>query len=152
MSYAVCEAALQTILRALEQYADAQVTRGDYAVLDEGYAQCCVLRPGPVTVRRSGDWGQVGYDWTIDCTIYERWVGDGTEWTNFQAQRENALDQIGAYPTLDAASGVTRAVAERAGEMGAVYPRDADVPAWLMQTIRVQVHEEVVYSDGEFTT
>jgi len=45
---------------------------------------------------------------------------------------------------------VTRAVAERAGEVGAVYPRDADVPAWLMQTLRVQVHEEVVHTAGEF--
>jgi hypothetical protein len=152
MGYATCEAALQTILRALSQYADAQVTRGDYDVLDRGYTQCCVLRPGPVTVRQSGDWGQQRYAWTLDCTIYQRYVGDGSEWTNLESQRENVLDQIGAYPTLDGASGVVRAVAERAGEVAAVYPRDADVPAWLMQTIRLQVHEEVVHSGGEFAT
>jgi hypothetical protein len=152
MSYASCESALQTLLQALDQYADPQVTRGDYDVLDGGYTQCCVLRPGPFTARESGDWGQNAYDWILDCTIYERWVGDGSEWTNLETQRQNVLDQVGAYPTLNGVSGVTRAAAERAGEIAAVYPRGSDMPAWLMQTIRLQVHEEVVYSSGEFAT
>jgi len=152
MSYATCEGALRTILQALAQYADAQVARGDYAILDEGYTQCCVLRPGPFGARESGDWGQKAYDWTVDCTVYERYVGDGTEWTNLETQRQNVLDQVGAYPTLNAVNGVTRAMAERGGEVAALYERGSEMPSWLMQTIRVQVHEEVVYSSGEFTT
>lgn len=149
MSYATIEAKVQTILQALAQYANAQVTRGDYSILDVGYTECCVLRPGPFEINRTGDWGQIGIDWTLYISIYERYIGDGTEFTNLNTQRQNVIDALNANPSLDGTVGVTL-VLGRAADVSAVYPVDSDTPQYLLQTIQARVHEEVLLSTGEF--
>jgi len=150
VSYATCEAAVQTLLRALDQYADAQVTRGDFRVLDAGYDLCCVLRPGPFTSRVAGDWGQKAYDWTIYVIIYQRYLGDGSEWTNLEAQRQNDVDQLHSYPSLNGTAGVTDVLVRQGGEIDGLYPEGSQTPDYLMQRMPCIVHEEVLYTSGEF--
>lgn len=149
MSYTTIEAKVLTLLQALAQYADAQVTRGDYSVLDIGYTQYCVIRPGPFEINRTGDWGMIGIDWTIYISLYERYTGDGTEFTNLETQRQNVIDMLNANPSLDGTTGVTL-VLGRAPDVSAVYPVDSDTPQYLMQTIEARVHEEALSTTGEF--
>lgn len=152
MSYATIEVAVQTLLVALDQYAAAQVTRGDLRVLDAGYDEICVLRPGRFAARVAGDWGQKAYDWEMTAVLYQRYVGDGSEWTGLETQRQNVVDQLHQYPSLDGTAGVTDVLVRRAGEVSALYPRGSQVPDYLMQALTCVVHEEVLYTSGEFTT
>jgi len=151
MSYSTVEAAVQTLLQALAAFASADVTRGNYQVLDSGGDPYVVLTPGPFASGRTGDWAQVGYDWEVNGELFVRYVGDGSEWTNLETYRQSVVDCIGAYPTLNGVSGVTDAMVTMGRDVLAIRPENSQTPEWLVQPFVVRVHEEVSYDgSGEY--
>jgi len=149
MAYATIEAAVQTLLQALAQYTSDQVTRGDYRVLDSGVDEACVLRPGAFTVSGGGDYGQRTYGWLVYVQIFQRYTGDGSEWASLATQRQNVVDQLHEYPTVDGVAGVTEVVVTRGREPGATYPRGSDTPDYLTQVLELRVVEKRVHTLGE---
>ena len=151
MSYAVIEAAVQTLLQALGQYGDADVTRGDWRVLDSGSGPYAVVYAGPFDVEEGGDWGQKVYAWTVYVEVFERYLDNGTSETNLETRVQNTVDQLCAYPTLDGASGVTLAMPVHADELRYVFDEQGGGPHFIMQRIAERVWERVQYAgSGEF--
>lgn len=151
MSYTTIEAGVQTLLRALSRFAEADVTRGDWRVLDSGGAPCVVLYPGPFEAEEAGDWGQKWHFWTVYADVFERYTDNGSSETAFEATRQDVMDTIHAYPTLNGVSGVTRALARRGGDLQYIYDRDGGGPYYVMQQITIEVVEKVSYDgSGEF--
>jgi len=152
MSYATIEAKVQTLLRALSLFDDADVTRGDYRVLDQVGGPYCVLTPGGFT--RSGAATSYGERksnfWTVTLDLFVRHWGDGTEFTNLQSNRQTIIDELDKYdPSLDSTTGVMYAVITGGDPPRAVYD-EAGAAHWLMQRMSLEIHEKVSISGGEY--
>jgi len=151
VSYATIEAGLQGLLQGLERFASADVTRGDWRVLDREGSRCVVLYPGPFEVEEAGDYGQKWHFWTVYGDVFERYQDHGTSEQNFAATRQDVVDAINANPTLNGVSGVTMALARRGGELEYVYDRDGAGPFYVMQQIGIEGVEKVSsVGSGEF--
>ena len=151
MSYALIEAGIQDLLQALSRYADADVRRGDFGVLDSGVARCVVLLPGPFDAWEAGDWGQKHYQWTCYVELYHAYQDQGSSEVALDADRQAVLDALHANPTIDGVSGVTRCVVERGEELRYIYDTAGGGPYWVMQRLVVIVDERVGYTgSGEF--
>jgi len=149
--YAGIEAAAQGLLQALSEFEDADVTRGDYRVLDRASPPYAVLLPGPFVVEESGDWGQKTVLWTMYVEVFERYLDNGTSEVSLEATRQAVIDCFGKYPTLGGVTGVTRTLARRGDELRYIYDRDGGGPHFVMQRIAVEVEERVGYAgSGEF--
>jgi len=151
MSYATIEAAVQTLLQALDNFASADVTRGDWRVLDSGGAPYAVLYPGPFAAAVGGDWGQHVIDWTVNCEVFERYLDNGTSETSLEATRQAVIDALLSYPTLNGVSGVTLVLPERAEPIQYVYDESGGGPFFVMQRISILVVERTCADgSGEF--
>jgi len=151
MSYATIEAQIQTLIQALGAFDDADVTRGDYRVLDAGSAPYVVLCPGAFSYRPAGDWAQVAYEWNTVVELFERYVGDGSEYTNLGTDIGTIVQQIAIYPSLDGLANVTRATVEPDGGPIGIYLQESSVPQFLLQRLIVRTHEELVHDgSGEY--
>ena len=150
MSYATIEAQVQTLIRGLDDYADADVTRGDHRVLDSGGAPYAVLRPGPFTnefktpTRRQRTW-------TVLIEVYEKHVGDGSESTNLSGRRQNLVELFDKYPTLNSLSAdVTGAYITGGDDPFSLYDEDGGGPYFLAQVLRLEVKEQHTVTGGEY--
>jgi len=151
MSYATVEAGLQTLLQALSRFEDADVTRGDWRVLDRGGAEKVVLYQGPFVADRPGDWSQVHYGWIVYAEVYERYADGGASERSLTAAVQDVLDTVGAYVTLDGLSGVRDATAERGEGLQYIYDEDGGGPFFVMERVVIRVEEDVLYDgSGEF--
>lgn len=151
MSYATIEAAALSLLQALAQFDDDDVTRGDFRVLDRGSAPYAVLYPGPFEVRDYGDWSQKLFAWTMYCEIFEKWDGYGTCYTNLETTRQNVVDCFNENPSMNSTANVVYVIPGRGDELAYIFPRGGgDVPQFIMQRVAVTVHETAVYTGGEF--
>ena len=153
MSYAVIEAAAQDLLQALDRFGNDDVTLGDFRVLDTGKnTHYAVLLPGPFESRGDGDFGQKRHVWTLYVKVFERYVGDGSEWSNLAATRQDVIDTFGANPTMGGVDGVTDVRVDRGGEVVSIYERgNPETPQFLQQQVTVRVWETESYAgSGEF--
>jgi len=151
MSYAAIEAAAQILLQALDRFDNADVTRGDWRVLDRGDAPYAVLYPGPFETGEDGDWGQHVVDWTMYCEVFERYLDNGTSEVSLEATRQDVVDTFFSHPTLNGVSGVTRVLPERGEPPQYVYDESGGGPHFVMQRIEVHVIERVCADGaGEF--
>jgi len=151
MSYAAVEVALQGLLQADARFGTDEVTRGDWTVLDGGVGRYVVLYPGSFRVRRSGDWSQVTFSWSTYAEVYEVYVGPESVVT-LEASVQALVDVVGANPTLGAVAGVSGAGAVGGDDVQFWYAEgEREVPGLVMQRVRVEADEEVLYDgDGEF--
>lgn len=144
MSYINIEGALQTITQTLTSYfaVAAQVTRGDYSVLDAGYDYALVLYPGPY--EDAGYWANntIARAWTVHADLFARVAGDDAgAVTNLIAVREAWLDKVHAYPRLNNLSGVQSVNATRGDEPVWLFDDSNNGPFWLKQTFTISVTE-----------
>ncbi|MBC8445851.1 MAG: hypothetical protein H8D74_01490 [Chloroflexi bacterium] len=151
MSYASVEAKVQTLLQATSLFADADVTRGDYRVLDQVGGPYCVLTPGGFTSNAAAtSYGQkTSFFWTVTLDLFVRYWGNGTEFTNLQSNRQTIIGELAKYPTLDELSGVIYAAITGGDRPRTVYD-EADAAGWLLQRMTLEVHEKVDVSGGEY--
>lgn len=152
MGDATIQAAIQTLVQALGTFADADVTLGDYKVLGRGSSPYAIVLPGPFRGDRPGDWGQVRYIWTHYVEVWERFTGDS--YSAITTARQNVVDQLNKYPTLDGASGVKLATATASGDTMFLWQRGqtrAVLPTFVGFRVTLTTVEEVNYDGtGEF--
>jgi hypothetical protein len=152
MGYLAIEAAALSLLQALSQFSDDDVTRGDFRVLDRGSAPYAVLYPGGFEVEDYGDWGEKLFRWTMYCEIFEKYLNDGTSYTDLQTTRQNVIDCFNANPSMNGTSGVIYVQAERGEDLIYLYDEGGEwPPQFIMQRVAVMVHEVANYDgSGEF--
>jgi len=154
MGYETIEAGAATLLRALSRFADGDVTRGDFRVLDTGKnTHYVVLLPGPFEGADDGDYGQKRHVWTMYVKVFERYTGDGSEWTNLIATRQDVIDTFSANPTMGGVDGVTKVSIGRGGQVTSIYERgNPETPQFLQQQFEVRIWEKENYAgSGEFS-
>jgi len=142
---------IQDLIQADDNFDDADVTLGDFRVLDRGSPPYAVVLPGAiVSGERSGDWSQVQLIWEHDVEVFERFLGD--DYTDFVTARQAVVDVIGQNPTLGGQSGISNAHVALASRSKYLYPEGgADVPTFVFSTVTVRTVEEIVYDgSGEF--
>lgn len=149
MSYSTIEAAVQTILQGLSQYSDSDVTRGDYRVLDQIQTDCAVLTPG--SFGEPQRISQASYRaWDVLVDIFYIFRDDGSSWENFCTSRDNVVDELEKYPTLDGTSGITAVEVSATSDPLEVFDADGRGPFYLTQQLRVAVLERSDTTGGEF--
>lgn len=152
MSDATIQAAIQTLIRAHANFANADVSLGDTRILTTGTPPVAVILPGPNAARRIGDWAQVNYTWTHYVEVWDRFGPD--DYSNIVTARQNVVDQLNAYPTLNGTSGVTLSTVTDSSAPIFLWQkgqsRDTQ-PLFVGFRLTVQTFEEASYdSSGEF--
>jgi len=152
LSYVTIQAKAQTLLQALSLFGDADVTRGDYRVLEQVGGPYCVLTPGGF--KRSGAATSYGEKksnfWDVTFDLFERHWGDGSEYDNLVADRQTMIDEMDKYDiSLDGVSGVMYAAITKGDPVRTVYDQ-AGAAHWLMQRMTLEVHEKVDIQGGEY--
>lgn len=151
MGYLAIEAAALGLLQALSQFDDDDVTRGDFRVLDRGSAPYAVLYPGGFEVQDYGDWGQKLFVWTMYAEIFEKYIGDGTEYTNLETTRQNVADCFNANPTMGGMANVIYVIVGRGDDLRYILDEQGGGPHFIMQKVAVTAHEVVsLDGSGEF--
>jgi len=152
MSYATVEAALQGLLQALDRFADRDVRRGDFGVLDTGGGACAVLYQGRFRAMRSGDYSQVHYTWSTYVEVYEPYTDQGGSLQRLEASVQDVCDTVGANPTAGGVTGISNCWVADAEDVQFLFQQgERERPSWCYQRVRVQTEEEVLYAgSGEF--
>ena len=109
MSYNVCEAALATIVKLVSGYTVANVSQGDYRVLGAGVTKAVILTPGRFTRETAAErW--MRSNWVVNMELYVAFGGEiSTVASNIRSERQNIIDKVDQYPTLNSATGVVLA-------------------------------------------
>jgi hypothetical protein len=152
MSDANIQSYIQDLIQADSNFANADVTLGDYRVLDSAGAPYAVILPGRVVdAARSGDWSQVTFAWEHSVEVFAKFVDDS--YASFTTARQAVMDAIGENPTLGGQAGITNSYVSAATEPLYLYSADGgDVPQFVLSRITVTTVEEVSYDgSGEFT-
>lgn len=107
MSYATIEAALATILKTISGFSASNVAQGNYRILGTGQTKAIVLMPGALTHRGESFGGFWRTSWGINLELYHLWDGEqSTMMTTIKSVRQDVIDRIDMYPTLDNTAGV----------------------------------------------
>lgn len=148
MTYTTVETAVQTVLQKLSNFADSEVTRGDYRVLDEIRTDCIVLVPGsfgePQRISES-----IYRSWDVLADLFYVYLDDGSSWTNFTASRDDVINQLEQYPTLDSTSGITGVEVSADSDADEVWSEERG-PFYITQRLRITVLERYDLTGGEF--
>jgi len=140
---------IQALIQADSNFADADVTLGDFRVLDSGSPPYAIILPGSIEARRSGDWSQVQFIWEHVVEVFERFLGD--DYADFVTARQAVVDVIAENPTLGGNAGISNALVTRATSPLYLYPSEGDLPAFVFSRLTVRTVEEVLYAGaGEF--
>jgi hypothetical protein len=143
-------ARLQTLLQALSEFADADVTQGNFRILDRGSAPYAVIYPGGFEVIQRSDSGrEMVVRWRHYVEVFATFLDDS--YSNIEAAREAVLDQLHAYPQLNGLKGILRAYIESGEDLRFLYPPAGDIPAFVFVRLTHLAEEYVNYGGtGEF--
>lgn len=160
MSYTAIEARLQTLLQALTRFAGhpEAVTRGDYAVLDRGLPDAIILEAGAANLpepeqTHSGfsSWRQ--REWDSQINLFRRYEQDGTTSADFAVFRDEVIEVLENYPSLDTLvmAGITKVEyisAASIGEPQDVMDKLGQGPFFLMQILVARYRESRFTAPG----
>lgn len=145
MSYDTVEAKLQYLLQALttEFPNEAQVTRGDWRVMDAGYDQCAVLYAGAYNEkdRSESAFGEFDVTWIAHLALIRKYLDDGTTREAFARSRDAVLEQLMKYPCLGGLPKATMGNITSDTEVEPVNDQDDNGPFFLIQVFSIPVSE-----------
>lgn len=155
MSYSTVEARVQTIIRAMSNFADADVTRGDWRNLNKAGGPYCVLsrwqrlafsaRRGVKAVSYGA---KVSNHHTVAIEVFERIQRDGTAWQATTA--DEVMAELDKYFALNDLGNIVSADVKR-GPPPAKLESASKVPHWLVYLNFLEVHEWVTVTGGDYT-
>lgn len=152
MSYTAIEQAVQTLIQAMDNYHDHQVTRGDYRVLEKG-ADAVVLLPGSFTTEED-DGEKLGqsrviYVWSVFVELYTQATWQGEDWINFCSARDLLIEHLRKYPNLGQSTMEIELV-----EIGCsgdpIFADTENALNYIGQRLEVKVKEFLVLSGGDY--
>jgi hypothetical protein len=141
---------MQTLLQALATFADADVTQGDFRVLDRGSAPYAVIYPGGFEVLQRSDSGeQMVVRWRHYVEVFATFLNDS--YANIVSARAAVLDCLHTYPQLNGLKGILRAYVETGDDLLYLYPPQGEIPAFVFVRLTHYAEEYVDYGgSGEF--
>jgi hypothetical protein len=151
MSYTLVQSAVQTILRATSELADADVTLADDSILDKGSSNLAIIYPGPFADEHAGQNRHL-YAWTVYVDLFQRISGsETTAWASFQGLRLSVISALAVRPNLGQATAEIIAVTISAGDdVQYLYDKAGSGPHYLTQRLRVEVTEIIDLSGGDY--
>lgn len=151
MSDAAIQSRLRVLIRALSNFADADVTLGDNTVLGRGSAPYAIIYPGAMSVERDEDQSRMIFTWQHRVEIWDRFLGD--DYSGITTARQAVLDMLGQYPTLNDLDLVRLVTAASTPDPQYLYAKDAgldELPQFVGFPMTVVTVEDYWYSAGEF--
>tara|TARA_R110000824_G_scaffold11293_6_gene49355 strand:- start:3678 stop:4124 length:447 start_codon:yes stop_codon:yes gene_type:complete len=111
MSYDTVESGLLTLVRVLSNYDTTNSDRGDYRVLGTGVTRAVVLNPGSISNREVVALPRrVQTEWEIIIELFVPFSGEiSIASAAIRTDRQELLDHLDKYPTLNGVSGVVHA-------------------------------------------
>lgn len=148
MSYTTTEAALLTTIQLLSTYNNSNSSKGDARILANGKRENIILNPGEITIREVAQSPRRMREvYLIQIELIIRWKSEISEiWTQIRTVRQELLDHLDKYPTLNGAAGVVMATVERASEPVAGR---GDVGQFWSQTFSVRIEERKTVTIAE---
>lgn len=140
MSYDAIEQRLMELLQGIAGYSSANVSRGDTRILAAGKDKNIILHTGGVPQREVVATNRrIRTNWEILIDLHVRFAGELSTSNQFIVdRRQEVLDRLDGYPTLNGLTGVTHAfvVGAREPELWVGESRN-----WWKQTFVLQVLE-----------
>ncbi len=109
MSYETMQAGLQTIIRGMAEYADVQVTLGDWDILTQGHLVAVVLEYGGVEIEYEAMGGSDQFTWTVLVHLYGRYTTDSETTNRMRDHRNVVLEELLKFPRLNGTAGCLNA-------------------------------------------
>lgn len=150
MGSATIQARIQTLIQALSEFADADVTLGDFRVLDRGSAPYAVIYPGGFELLEKADDGsRMFIRWRHYVEVFATFLDDS--YANIVSAREAVLNQLNKYPSLNGLNGILRSFVDAGEDLRYLYPPGGDVPAFVFVRLTHLADELTDYvGSGEF--
>ena len=118
MSYATVEADLLTVLRLHANYDGNNTAQGDYRQLARGGPRFVTLFPGAIPNRELiATPRRMGTTWEIQIQLFVPFTGEAnTSNSTLITDRQDIIDHLDKYPTLNGSTGVVSALVTSARE------------------------------------
>lgn len=120
MSYNTVEAALLAVIQLIagSVYTASNSSQGDYRILASGKDRLVVLQPGLILAREvSAAPRYIRTRWRVKIELYIPFAGElSTIASNIRSIRQQLIDQVDKYPTLNGTSGIVLAFITGGGE------------------------------------
>lgn len=148
MSYATVAAALETVIKTLDQFDPDNVRRNDYSILARGKSKAVIIMPGRFLEHGKFDDARYRTVWFLNIELFIGFVTDrGQLEEDIEVQRQAIIDVVDTYPTLNGTEGVVSAVIIEGSEP-VLSPR-GKANMWWEQTLfcRVEERASVTYAE-----
>ncbi len=148
MSYKVVEDGLLTIIRLLANYDDNNSSNGDFRALGAGKQRVVVLQPGAIRDRSVvAAPRRIRTLWMINLNLFVSFQGEiSTVAEAIRVDRQELIDQIDKYPTLNGTAGVVIAFVEGGGEPDHWVGENR---SWWRQVLSISVEERATVTIAE---
>jgi hypothetical protein len=137
--YSDGEALIAALIQAITGYSAANVTRGNWRVLNTGKAaKYAILKPGASGERKFESPTRVTETWSTIVQVWHAYGKDGETLLALEADVEAVLSKIDQYKRLnDTANYVQDATAVQVGEALEMWTKGGG-PQWLRQDITIE--------------
>ena len=117
-------------------------------MLAAGVSRAVILQPGPIITREVAQAPRrMRTLWAIDLELFIPWTGEiSTISTQIRTDRQELIDHIDKYPTLNTISGVVHAIIKSGGEP---QPGVLSGKNWWRQVLRLEVEERTSITIAE---
>ena len=150
MSYATIAARVQTLLQAMSDFDDADVTLGDRLVLEMGSPPYAVICDGGFEEHEGYGYGGYIVVWSVIVELYTEYLEEVTSRAAHATTRQNVLDELNKYPTLNKLTNVKRAIVASGSRPEAKYDTAGGGPYLIKSELELAVTERVDSSGGEW--
>lgn len=152
--YAAIEAAIQTIIRTLTgDFASADVSRGDFKIIENGSPNKAIITQQPArTIERGGD-SRRTTEWISKVEVLRRYNITDTPRTDLISLMDRIYQKLESYPTLGGLT-VNRVAISIDGEPNEIRPDGAtadSIPVFLMQSLTIVTLEVWSATGGEYS-
>lgn len=147
MSYEDVQTGLRNTIILLSKYNTQNVTEADYRVLQKGFTQAIVLRPGPFTQERTEFGGGIEATWNIMIELFIKYQDDAQVQNSIRDERQNIIDKVNEYPLLGGSA--DHALIIEGAEPTPVFDEVGGGPHFLMQEMICRVTEYLRITEAE---
>ena len=142
MGYNDCELGLLNVIQSLDNYNDDNSSQADYRILASGPERCIILHPGSILSRQPmAAPRRISTLWEIELELYIPFTGEiKTTAAQLRTDRQEIIDQVDKYPTLNGVSGVTHAIVTSGRPPMAFKGESRN---WWVQMLTCQARENV---------
>ena len=152
MSYSTVEAGLMAVIVLLDGWQSTgtrkNISQGDYRILGRGHSKVVILQPGSFGTRNvAAAPRRMRTPWTILIELYIPYRGDISDIaTQLRTIRQEIIDHVDKYPTLNGIAGVVHAQIASGQEPAMWQGQDRN---WWRQVILCNVEERATVTIAE---